>query len=205
MKRCVDWVLWRRGRALCRKIEAWVPPGSRIIDIGSGTGHNGVLLRAAARAVDEFDVVDMHWAGPGPRLFDGRRLQRPDDDCDAVLLAFVLQYAEDPAALLREASRLARRRVLVVQSSFEGRLACLLLGMREHLWGPVALGVARGLGLVGRFESPLVTRRHYRQTDLRELFARCGLEEISLESESWPLLAVRRDFFVLEPRRDSAT
>ena len=144
----------------------------------------------------------MHWVGPGPELFDGHRLRRPDGDCDAVLLAFVLQYAEDPAALLQEASRLARRRVLVVQSSFEGRLARLLLGIREHLWGPVALGVARTFGLVGRFESSLVTRRHYRRGELRELFARCGLEEISLGSESWPGLAVRRDFFVLEPRRE---
>lgn len=199
MKRSIDWVLWRRGRALCRTIEAWVPAGSAIIDIGSGTGHNGALLRASDRAVEEFDVVDMHWVGPGPELFDGRRLQRPEDGCDAVLLAFVLQYAEDPAVLLREASRLARGKVLVVQSSFEGSLARVLLGVREHLWGPVALAVARGLGLVGDFESPLVTRRHYRRSDLRELFERCGLEEVYSESESWPGLAVRRDFFVLDP------
>lgn len=199
MRRSIDWVLWRRGRALCRQIEAWVPSGSEIIDIGSGTGHNGALLRASDRAVEEFDVVDMHWMGPGPELFDGRRLTRPDDDCDVVLLAFVLQYAEDPAALLREASRLARRRVLVAQSSFEGRLARIALGAREHLWGPVALAVARCFGLVGDFESPLATRRHYRRGDLRELFERCGLEEIYCESESWPGLAVRRDFFVLDP------
>ena len=48
-----------------------------------------------------------------PTLYDGVRLPLDDDAVDTVFLLEVLEHLEDPAALLREARRVARRNVLV--------------------------------------------------------------------------------------------
>src|SRR5262249_61915842 len=84
-------------------------------------------------------VVDFHVVGGGPVLFDGARLPFADRGFDACLLAFVLSYTDDPAALLREAGRVASRRVLVLQSSPRGRAGRIALRLRGWVQGRVAL------------------------------------------------------------------
>src|SRR5262249_61845761 len=80
-------------------------------------------------------VVDFHVVGGGPVLFDGARLPFADRGFDACLLAFVLSYTDDPAALLREAGRVASRRVLVLQSSPRGRAGRIALRLRGWVQG----------------------------------------------------------------------
>jgi SAM-dependent methyltransferase len=60
-------------------------------------------------------------------LFDGRRLPYRDGSVDVALLIFVLHHADDPSILLREASRVARRAVIVVEDTPENGL--------ERRWG----------------------------------------------------------------------
>ena len=48
-------------------------------------------------------------------LYDGKRLPFEDDSFDAVLLMFVLHHAEDAGAVLREARRVSRDRVIVLE------------------------------------------------------------------------------------------
>ena len=52
-------------------------------------------------------------SGCDAELYDGERLPLDDGSVDTVFLLEVLEHLEDPAALLREARRVARRNVLV--------------------------------------------------------------------------------------------
>ena len=113
MKSWIDWIMRRRSRQLTDRLRAWMPRGSRVADIGSGTGHNAQAWRTELGAtVDEFDVCDLHWVGAGPVPFNGHHLPVADAVYPVVTLLFVLQYAPHPVKLLQEASRISTGRIL---------------------------------------------------------------------------------------------
>src|SRR5262245_35446880 len=101
MKFVFDRIMHRRAETLTARLRRHIAPGWRVADIGSGSGHNAAHWRTALGVeVDEFDVADLHWVGAGPILWDGPRLPSAAAEYDAATLLFVLQYADDPAALL---------------------------------------------------------------------------------------------------------
>src|SRR5687768_10995220 len=115
--------LERRARALADRLVPHLPGSGRALDIGSGTGHNAQAMRERTRlVVEEVDVCDMHVVGGGPVLFNGRALPYPDGCFAVSTILFVLQCADEPAALLREAARVTAGPVLVIQSTCEGAI-----------------------------------------------------------------------------------
>ncbi len=170
-----------------------------MLDIGSGTGHNAEALRArGASTCVEADVVDFHVVGVGAVLFDGARLPFADRVFDACLLAFVLRYPDDPAALLREAGRVASRRVLVLQSSPRGRAGRIALRLRSWVQGPVAFRLCATLRLIPPSRAPLRPRRMLSRERIGELAGEAGLKLSRVVSEPGLLGLVSRDLFVLE-------
>lgn len=102
----------------------WVRPhvGTpvRVLDLGAGDGFVG---EAAARDLDGevilADVVDFNQTDLPLVLYDGHRLPFDDGAFDTTLLLFVLHHAADPDAVLREARRVTRGRVVVLESIAE--------------------------------------------------------------------------------------
>jgi SAM-dependent methyltransferase len=195
--------LRRRAGHLAGRIAPHLPTGATVLDIGSGTGHNAEALRArGARTCVEADVVDFHVVGVGPVLFDGARLPFADRVFDACLLAFVLSYSDEPAALLREAGRVASRRVLVLQSSPRGRAGRIALRLRSWVQGRVAFRLCATLRLIPPSPSPtlLRPRRMLARERVGELAGEAGLELARVVPEPGLLGLVSRDLFVLESR-----
>jgi SAM-dependent methyltransferase len=181
------------------RIAPHLPTGSTVLDIGSGTGHNAEALRAqGARTCAEADVVDFHVVGGGPVLFDGARLPFADRAFDACLLAFVLSYADDPAALLREARRVASRCVLVLQSSPRGRAGRIALWLRGWVQGRFAFRLCATLRLIPPSPSPLRRRRLLSRQRVVALAHEAGLRLARVVPEPRLLGLVSRDLFVLE-------
>jgi SAM-dependent methyltransferase len=92
--------------------------GQTVLDLGCGLG--GYSKRLAERGFDvlAFDVAPEYVEraralGVDARQYDGQRLPLEDGSVDTVFLLEVLEHLEDPARLLREARRVARRNVLV--------------------------------------------------------------------------------------------
>jgi ubiquinone/menaquinone biosynthesis C-methylase UbiE len=92
-----------------------LPRGSRVLDIGCGTGFN--VRQLAERG---FEVSGVEPSGsmrenaqkenPGARIIDGdaESLPFPDASFDAVLMIEVIRYLADPARALAEAARVLR-------------------------------------------------------------------------------------------------
>lgn len=116
--RLFGWKRRHEARATLLHAGSFLRPGSSALDIGCGMGYAIEVLE------DDFDVMTFGCdvVPSTTRLdrfvrFDGWRLPFADGSVDVALLIFVLHHAEDPRVLLREASRVARRAVLVVEDT----------------------------------------------------------------------------------------
>jgi SAM-dependent methyltransferase len=92
--------------------------GHTVLDLGCGLGGYSKALADRGFDVRALDVVPEYVEraralGVDAELYDGERLPLADRSVDTVILIEVLEHLEDPAALLREAGRVARAGVLV--------------------------------------------------------------------------------------------
>ena len=92
--------------------------GQRILDLGCGLGGYSKRLGERGFELRALDVVPDYVEraralGVAAELYDGERLPLDDGAVDTVILIEVIEHLEDPAALLREARRVAARNVLL--------------------------------------------------------------------------------------------
>ena len=199
MKPLLDALLFRRAEHLCRRLCPHLPARGRVLDVGSGTGHNALVLeRRTGLVVTEIDVAPMNCVGRTPLLFDGARLPFADAAFDAATLLFVLHYAVDPVLLLREARRVTRGPLLVLQSVSTSRTGAALLRAREWAQGRGAYRATQWAGLLPRGPHPLNPQCFHTRPSLDRLIAAAGLHLVAREPsvDGWPGLS--RDLLILE-------
>ncbi|MBI5877587.1 MAG: class I SAM-dependent methyltransferase [Chloroflexi bacterium] len=94
-----------------------------MLEIGAGDGHVADALRRATGAyLTLVDVVDYNRTPLKLHTYDGQNLPFADRSFDYSLLVFVLHHTPDPLIVLREALRVARDGVVIVENHVEGRL-----------------------------------------------------------------------------------
>jgi SAM-dependent methyltransferase len=92
--------------------------GPDVLDLGCGLGGYGLELGKRGFSVRGLDVsaeyVERARAlGVEAETYDGTTLPLADDAVDTVILLEVIEHLDDPAALLAEARRVARRNLLL--------------------------------------------------------------------------------------------
>jgi SAM-dependent methyltransferase len=105
----------RRVRRLAEAIAPLLEPGWSVVDVGCGDGRLAALV-AELRGGLDMQGLELSVRGETHvpvRAFDGRHLPLDDRSVDAVVLVDVLHHTDDPAVLLREAARVARRAVVL--------------------------------------------------------------------------------------------
>lgn len=102
------------ARAKERQFLDLLRPGDRILDLGSGPGSVCRCLRDRGFAVTPVDIADVALdPAQRPWLYDGHRLPFADATFEVALVLTVLHHTRDPAAVLAEACRVARRVVVI--------------------------------------------------------------------------------------------
>jgi SAM-dependent methyltransferase len=119
-------VFGRRVKVLSGALAAAIPEGGgTVLDLGCGDGQVAVGLMALRPelAVEGVDVLRRPVTHIAVTLYDGATLPFGDKSFDYVTIVDVLHHTDDPAAVLAEARRVARRAVVVKDHLREGLLA----------------------------------------------------------------------------------
>ncbi len=136
-------VLSRRVKILARHLAALAPHGADILDVGCGDGQVAKLLldQRTDLKLSGVDVLVRKKTVIPVIAFDGKTLPQADAAQDAVMFVDVLHHTEDPVVLLREATRVSRRWILIKDHYRNGPGARLTLRFMDWV-GNARYGVA---------------------------------------------------------------
>lgn len=109
-----------RAARMSARVAPWVI-GSRVVDVGGGNGLFAArLAEDLGVSVTVTDVLDYRLANvPLEIVSEGERMPYPDRHFDTSVIYLVLHHADDPERLLREAVRVTRRRVIIMEGEID--------------------------------------------------------------------------------------
>ncbi len=145
----------RQKNALIAPLFGGSLSGKSVLDLGAGDGYVGEdLARRFGADVHLMDVVDFNRTGLPMQTYDGSELPFPDRSFDVVLLVFVLHHCKDSETTLKESLRVARERVVVLESVYERAFDHRLLRFLDRVANRLRSG-----GLMRTQEGDLTFRR----------------------------------------------
>ena len=181
----------RWSRLVAREFVAWlqVPPGSRWLDVGCGSGAltETVLAEAEPESIEGVDTSEAFVAYAASRVTDPRAsfavadaqaLDRPDAAYDAVSSSLVLNFLPDPARGAAEMRRVARPGGVVAGYVWDYAGEMQLM---RRFWDaaaeldPAAADIEEGRRMAG-----------CNPADLEALFSGAGLEEVETRAIDVP-------------------
>ncbi len=118
-------VFGRRVRVLADALSDLIPCGGTLVDVGCGDGSVGRSIADARPDLDVsgFEVLVRPDCHVPVQAFDGSTIPLEDGSVDFAMLVDVLHHTDEPAVLLAEAARVARRAVLLKDHTVRGLLA----------------------------------------------------------------------------------
>jgi SAM-dependent methyltransferase len=133
----------RRVRVLAGHLAPLLPQSASVLDVGCGDGSiaRAILEQRGDLALSGVDVLVRPKTHTPVEPYDGKRLPRPDASIDAVMFVDVLHHTDDPAILLAEARRVARRCIVIKDHLRDGILAGPTLRLMDWV-GNAPHGVA---------------------------------------------------------------
>jgi len=181
----------RWSRLVAREFVAWlqVPPGSRWLDVGCGSGAltETVLAEAEPESIEGVDTSEAFVAYAASRVTDPRAsfavadaqaLDRPDAAYDAVASSLVLNFLPDPARGAAEMRRVVRPGGVVAGYVWDYAGEMQLM---RRFWDaaaeldPAAADLEEGRRMAG-----------CNPADLEALFSGAGLEEVETRAIDVP-------------------
>ncbi len=117
-------VLYKTCRFRAEGVISWfrryLRAGDSILDIGAGSCNVAEVLGEAGFSVTPLDLRNLSFVPQiEPVVYDGRHIPFADKSFDVALLVFMLHHTSDPEAVIKEASRVARR-LIIIEDIYRG-------------------------------------------------------------------------------------
>ena len=172
---------------MCSDCRNFIPQGSKILDFGCGSG---IIGKEFGREFDAeilgVDIIDNRVEDIPFRKFDGNNLSfLPDSSYDVVMINYVLHHAKDPLALLKEAKRVAKSRIIIYENLPEGivsRISCLL----------------HGISFAWIFQRNNITGKFFTKKEWEDIFKNTGLSVASSKKVSSKFSLMKEQLFILQ-------
>lgn len=108
-------ILYARAHVFVKRIQPYLDPRNKILDIGSGTCNVAeVILKKGYNELTLLDVADRSFV---PQLkaviYDGRHMPFDNDHFDVALMLTILHHTESPESIIEEALRVSSRLVII--------------------------------------------------------------------------------------------
>jgi len=114
------------AKKMCQECQAFIENGSKILDLGCGSGIIGKEFQDYFRAkLIGIDIKDRRVEKIPFQIFDGFNIPFPENYFDVVLINYVLHHVNDPIALLKEAKRVSKEKIIIYEDLPEGFLSKL--------------------------------------------------------------------------------
>lgn len=129
----------RAAEEMCKDCKDFIKEGSKILDLGCGSGIVGKKFQEYFRAdLLGIDIKDKLIEKIPFKRFDGENIPFSENAFDVVLLTYVLHHTKNPTQLLKEAKRVSEK-IIVYEDLPEGflsKLVCQLHGISfDKIWG----------------------------------------------------------------------
>ena len=133
----------RRAHVLAEQLSSLIPHNSTVLDVGCGDGKLSaqILELRGDTIIKGVDVLARSQSYIPVDLFDGQTIPAADDSFEVVMFVDVLHHTEDPMILLREATRVARRHIILKDHLQDRPLAKTTLRFMDSI-GNARYGVA---------------------------------------------------------------
>lgn len=176
----------QKGKEMCLECKGYIKSGSKILDLGCGSGLAGKEFQDFFKAdLSGIDVVDIRVEKIPFRIFDGVNIPFPDNHFDCVLIAYVLHHAKEPASLLKEARRVAKNRIIVYEDLAEGWLSRLICRIHGKTFSYL-------------FQDKKGNNNFKKQKDWEDIFENLKLKTIFGKRVSPFLIPINKRLFILE-------
>lgn len=184
-------IFGRRVKALSRALAETLPQGAgRVLDLGCGDGQValGVMAQRSELSIEGVDVFVREKAHIPVTVYDSVTLPFADCSFDHVTIVDVLHHTDDPAAVLREAARVAKTSVVIKDHLRDGMLAGPTLRLMDWVGN-----AGHGVRLPYNYLSSAQWREVYAQSGLVE---ESRTEKIDLYSKPLNWLFERNLHFI---------
>ncbi len=126
--------LEKRAEFFAGRFGEVLPAGSRVLDIGGGWGFYAGPLERRGHSLTVLDVVKPGLQKSPVVVYDGGRFPFADKSFDACLLVTMLHHVPDSAAIIREAGRVTRRFLIVVEDLYHHMLGRFWTVLRDRFY-----------------------------------------------------------------------
>lgn len=103
-----------RAKDMVNRVEHFINPNERILDIGAGTCHISKYLLDKNYQVTALDVSNQSLVNDvTPVIYDGKNFPFENDSFDISLILTVLHHTNHPRTIIEEAKRVSKRIVIM--------------------------------------------------------------------------------------------
>lgn len=176
----------RAARKMCSDCNGFISRGSRILDVGCGSG---IVAKNLANFFESLliavDIKDNRAVNIPFKIIDGKNLPFRDNEFDVCFISYVLHHTQEPKALLEEAKRVTKDRIIIYEDLAEGKMSdfvCKIHGKSYNYF----------------FQKNNERGKFLDSRSWKEMFEKSGLKLVSEKKVSSPFSPVKKKLFVLE-------
>ena len=109
-------------------------PASRVLDIGGGWGFYAAPLEKRGHDLTVLDVIKPGFQRAPVIIYDGGKMPFEDKSFDASILVTMLHHTPDPASILKEAVRVTRGKIVVIEDVYNHALGKFWTILRDQFY-----------------------------------------------------------------------